>query len=510
MCKTGTKRTPSALLLTVLGLALAVAACHGDPEEGGRIPAAGDRFEPPANPFLADSPWPMSHRNPYCQASSPFPGPDGSRELEFDDRLGDLGPIFITYSSPYADGRRAIWGATFTSVFKAVETDDGPVLVGRDPSVPSLSNPISGAYTVLDREGTFFVPKGAHLRAYRDISPGVPESDFELARTFSFPAGLLSPADAIVGINLTYDGLIALATGQGVVAVVSRDFQRFATLSLGDGETVSNSIAVDEKGGIYVVTSKRMHCVVWTGSVLTLDPAAGGWSAPYETGPETPVPGRLGVGSGATPTLMGTAPGEDRFVVITDGRELMHLVLFWRDGIPRGWEPIGPGKSRRIAAEVPITFGDPTATRSTSEQSVLVRGYDAMVVSNDYNWPFTGPLALFSVVYSGHPAIQPYGVEAFTWDPGMRRLTTRWANSEVSCPNGVPTMSEATGLAYCIGARDGMWTLEGIDWETGESALTVEIRPELAFNSLYAATEVGPGGTIATGTIGGPLFLRPR
>lgn len=30
---------------------------------------------PPKNPFLADSPWPMSHQGPYAQGSSSYPGP---------------------------------------------------------------------------------------------------------------------------------------------------------------------------------------------------------------------------------------------------------------------------------------------------------------------------------------------------------------------------------------------------------------------------------------------------
>ncbi len=108
--------------------------------------------------------------------------------------------------------------------------------------------------------------------------------------------------------------------------------------------------------------------VLWTGSELTLDPASGAWRAAYEIGAGQQG-GRLGKGSGSTPTLMGTGDG-DRFVVITDGQDVMHLVLMWRDDIPSGWEPIAPGKDLRIAAEVPVTFGNPDAEVAYSEQSV--------------------------------------------------------------------------------------------------------------------------------------------
>ena len=79
---------------------------------------------------------------------------------------------------------------------------------------------------------------------------------------------------------------------------------------------------------------------------------------------------------------MGTDPGDDRFVVITDGQRLMNLVLMWRDEIPVDWRPDRPGKDRRIACEVPVRFGDPNATESLDEQSVLVRGYASILVNN--------------------------------------------------------------------------------------------------------------------------------
>ncbi len=46
--------------------------------QGCKQPGAIDTItldEPPVNPFVVDSPWPMSHANPYCQASSLYPGP---------------------------------------------------------------------------------------------------------------------------------------------------------------------------------------------------------------------------------------------------------------------------------------------------------------------------------------------------------------------------------------------------------------------------------------------------
>jgi hypothetical protein len=44
-------------------------------------PVAVDGHEPPCNPHLGQGPWATSHRGPYAQASSPFPGPSGPAEL---------------------------------------------------------------------------------------------------------------------------------------------------------------------------------------------------------------------------------------------------------------------------------------------------------------------------------------------------------------------------------------------------------------------------------------------
>ena len=248
-----------------------------------------------------------------------------------------------------------------------------------------------------------------------------------------------------------------------------------------------------------------MYRVQWTGMELTLDEAKGAWVAAYESGPDVRPPGRLGVGSGTTPSLMGFGE-QDKFVVIGDGQALMHIVLFWRDEIPADWEPIAAGKDRRIAAEVPITYGDPSATNTSTEQSVLVRGYDAAVVSNYY-----GPDALPSFIapaLSNLPGYAPYGVEKFKWNPQTRTLGSVWANPDLSCPNGVPTMSEASGLMYCIGQRETNWTVEAIDWETGESDFYVFLGEAIHYNSFWAATEIGPDRNIITGTLLGTLDVR--
>jgi len=118
-----------------------------------------------------------------------------------------------------------------------------------------------------------------------------------------------------------------------------------------------------------------------------------------------------------------------------------------------------------------------------------------------------GPL--LSVLFSGFPAFAPYGAEKFVWDPRARELASAWANEAVSLPNGIPAMSAATGLIYDVGQREGLWTWEAIDWETGESVFFHPLGGMLKYNSVYAATEVGPGEALYSGALWGMMRLAP-
>jgi hypothetical protein len=473
---------------------------------------SGDADEPPVNPFLADSPWPMSHRNPYNQASSPVAGPTRAADTRPEFLPGDPVPITLAVSGAYPDCRRAIWGTTMKHVFKIDSHGNRMRYAARLPRSQSKKDAISGAYSLVDKDGVYYVPRGPGIESFRDANPGDIDSPITEAQAFTLPEDLRQSADdSIVGINMTYDGRIVFLTRRGLVGSLSRQLDDFVWLRIADPEDeISNTMAVDEKGGIYVVTSRYMKRVQWDGAALNLS-----WSVPYQTN-DVRANGRLGTGSGTTPTLVGVGQ-QDKFVVISDGQSLMHMALFWRDEIPADWTGL-PGRDRRIAAEVPITFGDPEARRSTTEQSLTVRGYGIVAVSNLYGKlsPLMRQLVRrrlgndvhnATIYRSNRPEIAPYGIEKFQWNPETRKLESVWANRSLSCPNGIPTMSAATGLFYCMGQREGQWTLEAVNWATGESAFHQPLSPGSKSNSFYAATEIAAEGTILTGTYGGVLKL---
>ncbi len=454
----------------------------------------------------------MSHRNPYAQASSPYAGPSKIKGLAKDFDISLPGIITIAVSGKYRNGSRVLWGSSTGYVFKASDTGSGfrciDMKLKEDVTLPSListDDALSGAYTLVDCKGIFFVPRFNKIFAYGDKQNGDALSGIEVKGVYEIPAKYYNEGNRIVGLNITHDGMLAFVTAGGLVAVLSRDFSRAIYYSFGPDDEISNSIACDENGGIYVVTSRKMYRVQWTGKELTIDPAKGGWAADYETG-EGGSSIRLGAGSGSTPTLMGTG-SQDRFVVITDGSELMNLVLFWRDAIPGNWHQIPGTKDRRIAAQVPITFGDRAAESSMSEQSVCVRGYGALVVNNLMK--VSTDNRIIDLLMGGLYWLAPYGAEKFQWDPDSKTLTTAWVNRNVSYPNGIPTMSAASNMVYDVGQRMGVWGFEALDWDTGESLYFKDMGILPLYNSAYAATEIGLDGALYSGTILGLMGLWP-
>ena len=409
-----------------------------------------------------------------------------------------MAPRFLTSIAPLYDQELNVWMHVpllgTTAVLDNNDSFDTKGVFEGDGFTPDA---ISGAYTLLDINNVFY-----HGRETTIFSFVYDDGDVQPVGEFTLPDN----SGTLVGMNLLYDGMLVYSTSQSVVGVISRDFDASTArqLALNDDESISNSIAVDETNRIYVVTSQRAYGIQWDGSTLSIS-----WQANYNAGSQTSTPaGRLGVGSGSTPSLMGTRPDDDKFVVITDGATVMHIVLLWRADIPADWVPIVPGEPR-IAAQVPVTFGNPTTDVSASEQSVLVRGYGAAVVDNYYgiSLPASSRLAQLVILVSNLPFIAPRGVEKFEWDPVSRTFDSVWS-SNISCPNGIPTMSAASGLMYCMGQRFAAWTLEALRWDDGSSAFSKFLGWRVAYNSAYAALEVGPNRELVTGALGGAIRFR--
>ena len=172
----------------------------------------------------------MSHRNPYCQASSPYPGPKSiGLTTTSSFNVGMPGLITLAISGKYPDGKRVIWGSSSTSVFKADEALNYIKTMQKENlTISSIFTPdemLSGAYTLVDKDNVFYMPRFTKIFAFGDAVAGNRYSDIVIKGTYEIPASMLvDPAEKIVGLSMTWDGMLVFATSHGLVGVVSRNF----------------------------------------------------------------------------------------------------------------------------------------------------------------------------------------------------------------------------------------------------------------------------------------------
>lgn len=501
---------------------------------------------PPRNPFLADSNYPIGHGDSAQQDAVAVAGPldPGPAFAPADIRYAAVGPAhFGAFTSGrYADGRRVYWSNGLDRIVKVdyasyrvlatfwlpgarryTEAEARESVAGFDAANDGLLalwqafregmklRDLSSVYTLLDRDNTYFIAdKNGSITAYGDADPRDPASAIVVKGSTRLPAGVTGLA---VGMNMSFDGWLIVPTEHGYVVAIKRDFSQTRVVRMKHSEGVEqresaggygwirNSLAIDSAGGIYIASEDHMHKLVWTGDRLSVDERDGAWTARYANG--------WTHGTGATPTLMGFG-AEDRFVVITDGEPRMNLVLFWRDAIPANWKAPGAAPDPRIAGMLPADMGDPALQAIQSEQSVVVSGHGALVVNNmprNVPWYLPARAAPLLIGYLGSsPVYQPFGVQKFDWDPVARTLRSAWVNREVSSPSTVPIASYGSGRVYLIGARANRWTLEALDWRTGESAFHATIGGQ-RYNPLFSGTLIDDDGRVHYGTPWGRVRL---
>ena len=502
---------------------------------------------PPVNPYLANSSNSMAHGNPAQQDAVTQSGPSGpSRTLKPDQiQYQHVGPAHFgaVTSGVYPDGKRVLWSNGIDRIVKIDyntwevvaeyffpgveiydeqradksiaefdESNSGFLPLARTFREMGKLRDLANLYTVLDRDHTYYVgSKTGTITAYGDADPKDSRSAIVKQAEFQLPEEVTGP---VMGLNMTYDGWLIVATEHGYIAAVKPDFSAVHTVRMHYSEGaedkatgpagkgwVRNGFAVDDEGGIYIASQDHMHKVAWTGDRLSIDEADGAWTASYLNS--------WGQGTGATPSLMGFGD-EDPFVVITDGENLMNVVLFWRNEIPQGWQPPDGAPDRRIAGMLPANMGDRDLEALQSEQSVIVAGYGALVVNNtprNIPWYLPERASTLMVSFLGSsPEHQPYGVQKFHWNPQAQRMENSWVNTKVSSPSSVPMASLDSNRVYFIGARDNQWTLEALDWDTGESDFYYIIGGQ-RYNVLFSGTLVDEDGRVHYGTPWGRVRL---
>lgn len=500
----------------------------------------------PINTFLADSVWPMTHGN-SAQSNEVAVGSTrvASKVLSADEKeYVHIGPFGLSpdISGPYPDGRRVIWNSGTAGIVKvdyesfklidkvinegatdwtaeqadewiAIQDDIEANWYGVLKSVQlsfDVYEGMASVYSLVDSNNDFLVGGGRVITRFGDEQEGNADSRIVTKAAFEVPGNI--PGD-IIGINMSYDGKIVTTTTMGYVLVIDPDFKHVESVMLKHAEGadakassesafVRNSSALDQDGGIYVASNGYMNKVVWNGKTLSTNSEQGAWVAEYRNS--------SGAGSGSTPGLMGFGE-DDRFVVITDGDDLMNVTLFWRDQIPEGWQSLKGAPSKRIAGFQPIRF-KPTDTHVQSEQSVVIGGNGVFVVNNEpemYNGlPRTLKLMVIGAL-NGKVGNQPHGAIKVEWNAETRKLQEVWNNTDVTSTNGVPFIDTKSGIAYTVGARNNQVTVEGLNWATGETEFTYVVGGE-RYNIAYALMTPDEDGRLMWGTLWGMARVNPQ
>lgn len=470
---------------------------------------------PAANPWLADSVYPTSHFNPGATDSVLFAGPVNGRQLTKDDvkfvptvitsnpaikkvgnetiafasgavgvrKLRLTGKLmeagnFVAYPGFEADAAKAMdetIQAVLDKLDKAERDRNESEIVKALSSMESmglnLQTGINGVYNLFDKDGYHYCVFGGTkvLKCFDDNDPKAPLCIVASKNVVEdLPPDVAKSVSRIIGLAMTYDGYLA-AAAPGAALILDRNLNVRSFVGFGD-EAVDNSICIDEKGGVYVVTSKRMLRLAWTGEKLSTSESDGAWESPYESmdPAKAMAMGAISRGSGTTPSLMGFGEDPDKLIVIADAAEAgTNLVAFWRDKIPDDFKQKPGTLSRRIADQIQIDI-----SKLTIEPSPNVLGYGVAVINGSYPEPFPqpGPPNQFT---AGITRKAPLGVQKFTWEPEAKKFEKAWINMEVDNSDiMVPVVSAATNMIYCASKVDGNYAYVGLDWTTGAKKQT--------------------------------------
>jgi hypothetical protein len=304
---------------------------------------------------------------------------------------------------------------------------------------------------------------------------------------------------SIISALPDWSGRLWFVVANGVVGFVDPASGTVRTKHLGEG--IGNSFAVDETGGVFIVTDRALYRFDVVQGLPTRT-----WRLPYDRGTRI-KPGQTEHGSGTTPTIV--RRGTQHFVTITDNADpRMHVLVYRADATGPGSTPI---------CNVPVF----AANRGDTDNSLIAIG-DSIVVENNYG--YTGP--------SKEPPTDPFRITP-TSEPGVDRIDVdyvnggchvAWANNDVRVPSSVSKASAAAGLVYVYehpsasqvhytGRRppgalaSDPWYFTALDIRTGNRVWSKLIGYGLGYNNHYAPITLSPDGTAYVGVLGGLVAL---
>ena len=229
------------------------------------------------------------------------------------------------------------------------------------------------------------------------------------------------------------------------------------------GEPIGNSFAVDEQGGVYVVTDAALY---------RFDAARGGrvktiWRARYAN-IGVAKPGQSEKGSGTTPTLMGKRPTSS----ITDNADPMNVLVFKRARRVKGGRRVcrAAGLRQGRVGHRPVADRDRDVDGRREQLRLHRADLDEQGADHDARPRAREPDART-------------GAAAASRGP-RARSRRRWCRSSRSRP-GSSTRTPRTRIHH------DPWYLTALDFRTGKTVFKVRAGSGIGYNNNYAPVTTG-------------------
>ena len=454
------------------------------------VPAPVTTRAIPQNPSMSTNPFSNLHNDTYMSDTYPIWGPLGRGSSVSSTWLGTQQvPVAIVVGMTIDRAGRLVAGAVKTDLqtahvqltlihpttLKTLATFDLPGQTATAGFRPA------GAYFYSDERDRTVV--GTPDREVWVISHTA--SSFTVEETYDLTAAI-PEGDAIQALQPDFSGHIWFTSKGnqahgGVVGTLDLDSgEVLGTYPMPVGERIVNSHAADENGGVYIASTTTMYR-------FDADPdgaPAVTWSAFYGPGARV-KPGQTDVGTGTTPTLVGSD-----YVTITDNNDpYMNVLVYRRD-------------TGELTCTVPVF----EAGEGSTENS-LVATDTSIIVENNYGYTNT------NATTGGHSTT-----------PGLTRIDLvtdsadgvtcqeAWTNDTVIIPTVVTKMSLANGLIYTYTkpvSTDGIdrWYFTALDFRTGEIAYQQLAGTGILYNNHYAPVYLSPHGTFYVGVLGGIVAM---
>jgi hypothetical protein len=449
--------------------------------------------DPPPNPFLANSPWPIMHRNSFAQQSTCLRAPSIGDSLTVRHCRAPFGrtSTWLYFTEKYSNGKRAILGSSATHIFKAVDDSLGLRVI----------DSLRLDFNTLDYSWNHLLLKNRVWISYdyddiNNVNKVYKFTDQDTTNIYSKIIALdtIILPNTVLGkatlFNVTQDGWIAFNTTGGTFGVIKPDFSQVISLNLPltAGEiSYHNNFSVDTDNSMYVVTTKKMIKLKWNNPNLTIE-----WTSPYDFVGNGPT-ATLAKGSGTTPTLVGWGNGNDKLVVVADGHSPNNLVAFWRDTLPSGWTPIS-GQDTRVAGIVNLTgFQNLNNGLQSVENSICVNDYDMSLAQfNGFTYGCTNAK----------------GVIKCRWNTTTNTLSLIWNNTSVNFNNAL-TYSSKSNLVYGNGKEtDCNYYFYGLNWNTGDLVIRKRLGTSEDYNDQGCNISINDDNSLVEPTSTGFIQIK--